>query len=148
MPVKTKEIAHLIPSRPELKHGDRVAMENFEEIELIIRNSQLVFTHNADDNFDGKTDAVVAAIWDSENPMWLYGNALLRSRSYTQKIDEDWSFFSDIKKPVGAVPKLSGEYNISFYMGGNPLEMSSDLLKSINKGVRKCRLPKGILPKE
>lgn len=148
LPVKTKEIAHLIPSRPELKHGDRVAMENFEEIELIIRNSQLVFTHNADDNFDGKTDGVVAAIWDSENPMWLYGNALLRSRSYTQKIDEDWSFFSDIKKPVGAVPKLSGKYNISFYMGGNPLEMSSDLLKSINKGVRKCRLPKGILPKE
>ena len=148
LPVKTKEIAHLIPSNPGLKHGESMPINSQEELMLIIKHSQLVFTHNADDNYDGKTDGVVAATWDSENPMWIYGNALLRSRSYTQKVDEGWKFFSDIQNPSGAVPQLSGEYNISFYMAGNPLEMSSDLLKSINKGIRKCRLPKGILPKE
>lgn len=149
LPVKTEEILDLIPDKSGYKPDEGIPIDSKKELMLIVKHSQLVFTHNADDNFDGKTDGVVAAVWDSQNPIWIYGNAVLRSRAYTQEIDDDWRFFSDIKTRAESVPRTSkGNYNISFYMGSNPLEMSSEIMKSINKGIRKCRLPKGILPKE
>jgi hypothetical protein len=145
--VKTEEIAHLVPKRPEAKRGDKISVSK-EEVKLMLEHTKALFTHNADDNFDGRSDAVVAAIRDQECPLWFYGYAVLRSRSYTQKIDEEWKFMVDIRTRAGTVPKAPKGYDISFFVGENPLETSSNLLDSINKGIRACRVPIGALPKE
>lgn len=147
MPVKTEAIAGLIPKKPGAKRGDRIKIESKDELELIIRNSRLVFTHHADDNFDGISDGVVAALWDIENPLWMYGNGVMRSRAFTQVVDEDWRFITDIGTRAGTIPRTPEGFAVSFFRGQRPLETSTKLLDVINKGIRTCRIPKGALPR-
>ena len=147
MPVKTAAIAGLIPKKPGAKRGDRVKIESKDELELIIRNTRLVFTHHADDNFDGKSDGVVAALWDIENPIWMYGNGVMRSRAFTQEVDEDWRFITDIGTRAGTIARTPEGFAVSSLRGQRPLETSTKLLEAINKGIRACRLPKGALPR-
>ncbi len=112
------------------------------------RHTRLVFTHHADDNFDGMSDGVVAALWDPENPIWMHGNGVLRSRTFTQAIDEDWRFVSDIGARAGPVPRSPQGFEVSFFGEGRPLETSTKMLDIIHKGIRACRIPKGALPRE
>lgn len=147
MPVISEEIAHLVPRRPGVKRGDPIKIESAEELRLLISNVQLVFTHHADDDFDGRSDAVVAALWYPENPAWIYRYGVLRSRAFTQAIDESWSFVSHIGTKAGSVPGEDGDFQVSFFReGARALETSSRLLAAINDGIRACRIPKGDLP--
>lgn len=148
MPVKTEEIADLIPKKPGAKVGDRIKISSKEELILMIKNSRLVFTHHADDNFDGKSDGVIAALHDTENPIWVYGNGVLRSRVFTQAVDEDWRFITEITNRAGPVPRNQKGFEVSFFRGERPLETSSQMLDKINSAIRACRLPKAALPKE
>ena len=146
-PVKTDEIAGVIPKKPGAKRGEPIKI-GIDELMLSIKHSRLVFTHHADDNFDGKSDAVVAALWDPENPLWIYGNGVLRSRALTQEVDENWRFVTDIGIRAGSVPRTPKGFEVSFFSGERPLETSSRILDAVNAGVRACRIPKGALPKE
>ena len=148
IPVKTEEIAGLIPKKPGAKVGDPIKISSKEELELMIKHTRLVFTHHADDNFDGKSDGVIAALHDTENPIWIYGNGVLRSRVFTQVVDEDWRFMSEIGNRAGPVPRKQKGFEVSFFSGERPLETSSQMLDMVNRGIRACRLPKGALPKE
>jgi hypothetical protein len=147
-PVKTEEISGLIPKKPGAKFGDPIKISSRGEMELIIDHFQLVFTHNADDNFDGKSDGVVAALRDTENPNWIYGNGVMRSRAFTQEVDEDWRFVTDIGTRAGSVPRTPKGFEVTFFSGERPLETSSELLDAVNACVRACRIPKGALPRE
>lgn len=147
-PVKTDEIAGLIPKKPGAKRGEPIKIESKEELRLIIKHSRLVFTHHADDNFDGKSDGVIAALWDPENPMWIYGNGVLRSRVFSQVVDEDWRFVTDIGTRAGPVPRTPEGFEVSFFSGERPLQTSSQLLGAVNRVIRACRIPKGALPRE
>lgn len=145
---KTDEIAGLIPKKPGAKRGEPIKINSKEELELMIKHSRLVFTHHADDNFDGKSDGVVAGLWDLENPIWIYGNGVLRSRVFTQVVDEDWRFVTDIGTRAGPVPRTPEGFEVSFFSGERPLEASSQLLDAVNRGISACRIPKGALPRE
>lgn len=147
LPVKTEAIAGLIPKKTGAKHGDPIRIESKEELKLIIMNTRLVFTHHADDNFDGKSDGVVEALWDLENPLWRYGNGVMRSRAFTQMVDEDWRFITDIGTRAGAIPRTPQGFDVSFFRDQRPLETSTKLLDIINEGIRACRIPKGALPR-
>lgn len=149
MPVMADDIAPLVPKKPGAKPGQAIKLESTEELQLIVRGMQLVFTHHADDNFDGRSDAVVAALHYPENPMWTYRYGVLRSRAFTQVIDEDWSFESHIGMKAGSVPRENGLFQVSFFRSGDrALETSSEMLARINDGLRACRIPKGELPRE
>lgn len=149
MPVISEKIAHLVPRKPGVKRGDPLKIESTQELALLLDNVQLVFTHHADDNFDGRSDAVVAALWHPENPAWIYRYGVLRSRAFTPVIDEDWSFVSHIGTKAGSVPRENGQFQVSFFReGARALETSSQLLAAINDGIRACRIPKGELPRE
>ncbi len=148
-PVMTDDIAHLVPRKPGVKPGDPVKIAGLEELELVMDKVELVFTHHADDDFDGRSDAVVAALRHPENPIWFYGSGVLRSRELTQVVDEDWRFVSDIRVKAGAVPRQNGQLQISFFRPGErALEVSSRYLAAINDGIRACRIPSGTLPRE
>jgi hypothetical protein len=148
LPVKTEEIAGLITKKPGAKFGDPIEISSRAELNLLIDHTQLVFTHHADDNFDGKSDGVVAALHDTENPSWIYGNGVLRSRVFTQVVDEDWRFVTDIGTRAGPVPRTPKGFEVSFFSGERPLETSSQMLDVVNSGIRACRIPKGALPRE
>jgi len=147
LPVKTDENANLVPKHPGAKWGDKILITK-EEFQILLKYSKRVFTHNADDNFDGKSDGVVAALKDPENPGWTYGYGMMRSSSFTQVIDKDWKFLSDIRSPIGQVPRKQNGFDVLFFTEGNPLIISSRYLDFLNKGIRKCRLPRGALPSE
>jgi hypothetical protein len=146
LPVKTEEIADLVPKKPGAKPFDPIEVTSWEQMKLILEHTRLVFTHNADDNFDGKSDGVVAAVRDVDSPGWIYGNAVLRSREFTQEVSEAWRFVTDINTRIGPVQSTFEGFEISFYVDKQPLEASSAILEIINKGVRACRVPKGALP--
>lgn len=149
MPVASEKIAHLVPKKPGAKRGGPLKVESVEELQLLMGSVQLVFTHHADDNFDGRSDAVVAALWHPDNPVWIHGYGVLRSRAFTDAIDEDWSFVSRIGTRAGPVPRENGAFQVSFFSdGARALETSSKLLAAINDGVRACRIPRGELPRE
>jgi hypothetical protein len=149
VPVASDDTTHLVPRKPGVKLGDPIKIESREELDLITRNMQLVFTHHADDDFDGHSDAVVTSIHHPANPFWFYRYGVLRSRAFTQVIDEDWSFVSQIGNKVGTVPRENGDFRVSFFWPGErALEVSSKLLGAINDGIRACRIPKGELPRE
>jgi hypothetical protein len=148
LPLKTDEIAHLVPRRPGVKRNDPITIESKEELDLMLKHFRLVFTHHADDNFDGRSDGVVAPLLDPDNPIWVYGNGVLRSRAFAQVVDEDWSFVTDIGTPAGRVPKTEEGFQVSSFSGPSPLEGSSQLLQAVNEGIRVCRIPKGALPRQ
>ena len=145
--VKTNANANVIPKHPGAKWGDKISITE-EEFQIMLKSYKRVFTHNADDNFDGKSDGVVAALKDPESPGWVYGYGMMRSSSFTQVIDKDWKFLSDIRSPIGPVPRRQNGFDVLFFTEGNPLITSSHLLDLLNKGIRKCRLPKGTLPRD
>jgi hypothetical protein len=148
-PVMTDENARLVPKKPGVKEGEPIRIESEEELLLWTMSTDLVFTHHADDNFDGRSDAVVVGLRYPENPQWYYRYGVLRSSALTQVIDEDWSFVSDIRVKAGPVPRENGHLRVSFFQPGErALDVSSELMEKINAGIRACNIPKGSLPRE
>lgn len=147
MPVETEEIVGAIPKRSGAK-AIKLSEMVPGELELMMKNTRLIFIHHVDDNFDGKADAIVGVLWDPERPVWIYRRAVLRSNAFTQEVDEEWTFVTSIIDKVGSVPKAEDQYRIEGVKGPRHLENSTKLLNAINAGIRRCRIPKGALPRE
>jgi hypothetical protein len=145
--VENESVAGRIPKRPGAKSINLKEMAP-GELQIMLENTRLVFIHHADDNFDGKSDAIVGVLWDPERPAWIYRRAVLRSHAFTQEIDEDWTFVTDITARTGSVPRTQEGYVVEGIKGPHHLENSTNLLNLINTGIRHCRIPKGALPRE
>ena len=115
-------------------------------------HAKTLFVHYADDDFDGRVDAIVSAVHDPDRWGWLYRGAVVRSRSHSQEADEDWTFAQDIGVREGPVPRQADGrltlLGIGYKSGENQLEKASSVLRDLNAGLRACRLPKGALLKE
>jgi hypothetical protein len=146
LPWETEAIAERIPKRPGADPYKPSTMTP-EEAQLQFKNARLLFIHYVDDNFDGKVDAIVSVLRDPERPSWIYRRAVLRSRAFTQEVDEDWTFATGISNRTGRVPRLQGVYDIEGLKGDRHLENASKILDVINAGIRRCRIPKGALPR-
>jgi hypothetical protein len=156
MPVATPEVLALVPKRPMPREGDSYTMSR-EEAALQMLNIRLVFTHYIDDNFDGKTDAIVSSLLDPDHWGWVYRRAVLRSSDHSQSIDEHWVFVKDIAEKEGPIPR---EPDGNFVrLGGiskkGNAELSSDRFDGVswpfdsaNAGLRACQIPRGVLPRE
>ena len=83
---------------------------SMEYVQMLIRESRMVFSHHADDNFDGATDAAIASYHDSFRPMWIEEFGVLRSTRFDGKVDENWTFRHDIRKRTGNVPVSKGHF--------------------------------------
>jgi hypothetical protein len=155
MPVETPEIVAKVPKRPTPQvdaEGQFKLKMSREEFDLSSRTVRLVFIHHADDDFDGKVDAIVSALRDPDRYAWIYRRAVLRSRSHTQGTDEDWVFEQDITHREGPIPRAADGRLVRLEGLGNVrenhLEEFSVLFQLTNEGLRNCRIPKGALPRE
>lgn len=145
VPVETPEIADRIPL-PDASGGYPA-----ETLPLFLEHTRLAFHHHADDDFDGKSDAIVGSIHDPKRPGWIHRHVVLRSTTFSQTVDEDWMFWEDIGERLGPVPRtaegrfvpLSGLYSFEQH-----LVDSSGLLDWVNGWIRKCELPAGTIPRE
>jgi len=80
--------------KPEVLPNGQVR-GSMELIRAMISNAQLVFSHYADDRFDGRVDAVVVPEFDAERPMFVGGYiAYLRARD--GRAEEAWAFRASI----------------------------------------------------
>ena len=129
--------------------GSRLSQQ---DLELYFHRVRLVFTHLADDNFDGVVDAIVAPIPDSERPVWIGSYGVLRSSRFDGGVDRDWTFKADlgqsrIYQPTGRVPRSDGGYLLKQILprpliqeGSEWLRSGTKLLSRINDGANQCKL--------
>ncbi len=116
----------------------------FKEYELFIRSAHLVFIHYADDNVDGRVDAVVAPLPDVDRPAWVSSYGVLRSSHFDGTVDDEWAFAQDIARRSGDVPRVGAGYETvdaeppRVLEGGEWLAKGTALLGRINEAVRTC----------
>ncbi|MDD1762953.1 MAG: hypothetical protein LUQ59_12045 [Methanothrix sp.] len=123
-------------------------MTSFEQYKLFIMQSRLVFSHYSDENLDGSTDVVVAAITDPDRPAWVDQFGVLRSTKFNGEVDETWTFKKDISQRIGTVSQKDGKYVVQNGLS-TPLQSGRELfdfgtrtMKTINDHGEKCGLTK------
>lgn len=124
-----------------------------EHLYLIIDSGRMTFTHFADDNFDGRTDTIVAVLPDPARPFWVEEFGVLRSTGFDGKVDETWTFKERIEARTGTVPRSEGGYaminlapNKNVRDGGAWLEMGTAVLRVIHEGTRQGKLGHNTFP--
>jgi hypothetical protein len=126
--------------------GGRIT--SFEQIELTYRHSRLLFSHHADDNFDGSSDAVVAAVLDPDRYPWVEQFGVLRSTKFDGNVDETWTFKKSIAQRTGTVAQRDQHYilqnapDTKLMTGKEWLGFGTELMQVINDFARKCGLAK------
>lgn len=114
---------------------------------LLLESGRLVFRHIADENFDGKVDAMVIAEFDPDiySPgIWIDRWLLLRSTLYNGVLNDGWYFKDNIQHKLGQAYGYLGIYNYSSQrkrddkFGPNELKEYSALLDLINTAAKEC----------
>lgn len=160
MPVGTPELLAAVPKRPMpavTAEGGSYRLTR-EEAQLQLASVRLAFVHYVDDDFDGKTDALVSSLQDPDHWGWLYRRAVLRSRDHSQAVDEEWTFVHHIAAREGPIPRapdgsfvwlggIGGEASLELSRGKR-LDRLSWAFELVNAGLRGCRIPSGALPRE
>lgn len=119
------------------------------QLELFMSHCKIIFNHWADDNFDGKIDAVVHVDMDSVRD-WVDRRLVIRSTKFEGNFDEVWSFrkyitdehgsveYSKTAVPYRPLGKLSGEITKA------NLDEKTAILDLLNKAAVKCDLGKDV----
>ena len=141
-----------IPIKPENfpadypKVGEK--LRSFDQFKLLLTQSRMVFTHYADDNFDGSTDAVVAPIIEPERYPWVEKFGVIRSSKFNVIVDDTWTFKKEIARKSGTVVLENNKYVVQ-NAPNNPLQTGEELfafgtriMKRINDHVEMCGLKK------
>jgi len=134
---------------PKAKDGF-IEIDSFDQIKLFIDESRLVFSHYADDNYDGSTDSVVASIHDPERLIWVDGFGVIRSTMFDGVIDETWTFRKSINERTGNVAEVDGRYVLQndqpkpyWKTGSEWLSFGTKTMKVINQKAIDCGLGEG-----
>ncbi len=118
---------------------------NLSEIELFLKSMRLLFTHWADDNYDGKVDAVVFEAVDPERN-WVEGWTAVRSTKYDGTVDEGWYFKEDINVREKDAERTGTGFStrripgIEPVFGPGELAHKTKILTMFNEAAEKCEL--------
>lgn len=140
MPFKQKNFPEDYPKRGQPM--------NFSEMELLFDSMRLLFTHWADDNYDGKVDAVVVEALDPERN-WVEGRMAVRSSKYDGAVDEGWFFKDDINVKEKDAERAGNGFRTRRIPGIEPvygpgeLVHKSKILNMLNEAAEKCKLTGG-----
>jgi hypothetical protein len=116
---------------------------NQDQMEIFASHCNLIFNHWADDDFNGKLDAVVQTDMDPKKA-WVNREIFARSVRFNGKLDEAWSFRGDPAAPHGAIKIRNNSIVYSQAGGGTALidkdafEEHTNVLTLINRAVKLC----------
>ncbi|HYW04521.1 MAG TPA: hypothetical protein VFA86_11335 [Gammaproteobacteria bacterium] len=122
--------------------GMRPAL-NMNQLRFALEHMRMTFYYAADDDFDGRVDAMIFPYHDGKVPMWVKGHFVLRSTRFDGHADRDWAFRDDITRLSGPAPRNAHGYRVridpSAGAGGDGvLAHWSELLGEFNAAVRAC----------
>ncbi len=119
-----------------------------KQLEILLQSMGLLFTHRADDNYDGKVDAAVIEALDPETN-WVEGRMVIRSTKFDGAVDEAWFFKDDINakekdaERVGNGFRTRSVSGIGSVFGPAELAKTDYALSMFNKAAEKCKLTSG-----
>ncbi len=118
---------------------------NVAQLEFVLRHTHMTFYHAADDNFDGRVDAMVFPLRDPELPLWVKGFVALRSTRFDDRVEQDWEFSDRIDQRLGAAPRNARGYRVGLdptrgESGREILTHWTRVLGRFNGAVRACGL--------
>lgn len=137
MPFKKQDYPSNYPKR-----GHTISSK---QLEALLESMGLLFTHRADDNYDGKVDAAVIEALDPETN-WVDGRMLVRSTKFDGATDEAWFFKEDINikekdaERVGDGFRTRSVHGIGTVFGPAELAKTDYALSMFNEAADKCKL--------
>ena len=122
-----------------------------KELEYFVEHCSIVFSHWADENFDGRIDAAVIPELDAKRD-WIQRRLFFRSSEANDSLDEAWGFRQGIggKKEKVQLKAGSASYltltNKQQKFSGATLAAKTGLLILINQAAGQCGLGPGSFP--
>jgi hypothetical protein len=106
----------------------------------MIDNAQLVFRHYADENFDGRVEAVVVDAFDAKRPLFIAD--YVAYRRVPGGGEEAWRFRSSISERTAAVAPVDGAVLLPSWQGTEPaaarVAAADSLLQIFNGALARC----------
>ncbi len=123
------------------KMGEKL---NGEQVRLMINSTKLVFRYFADENFDGKVDAVVLEVLDDRT--WVDHWLFARNSHFDGVIDDGWHFKSNISEKLSDLIKTDQGYLWGGFggsiLGNQLLATGSEIMSNFNEGAKACGFTK------
>lgn len=115
----------------------------YHHVELFLAKCKIVFSHWADDNYDGMIDGVAQVDLDPERN-WVNRWILARSKKFNGRFDDVWAFRTDTSSFSDTVSFSPGQ--VSYRPIGAPagsfgmkdLDDKSAVLALVNEAVKAC----------
>lgn len=119
------------------------------QLELYMTKCKIIFNHWADENFDGKIDAVIHTDMDSVRD-WVDRRIIIQCTKYDGNFDKVWAFkyspteekielkYSKTSVPYRPLGKLSGEITPAM------LEEKTAILNLLNRAASQCDIGRDI----
>lgn len=92
------------------------------QLDYMLDHQRYVFTHAADENFDGAIDALVVPVLDSDRP-WVKSFAVILAPGGGTP-DSAWTFRGSVTEPTGALERARGGY-IRHRVAGKEIAITS-----------------------
>lgn len=120
------------------------------ETELFVAHCKLLFTHWADDNFDGTIDAGIVNDVDPKRD-WIKRRIVVRSTKFDGRFDDVWAFrgsidaehdsiaYSDRSVPYHSFGNLSDHITRDTFMN------KTEILKLMNRAAAECKIGPSIV---
>ncbi len=119
-----------------------------ERLHLLYNNTRMIFSHHADENFDGASDAVVASIFDPDREFWVEQFGVLQSTKLDGHVNKTWTFKRNISQQIDIVRQVDGQYilqngpGIKLQTGDEWFAFGTRVIGIINEYAKKCSLTK------
>jgi hypothetical protein len=136
-PFKKKDFPADFPKRDEAL--------TWHQFEITLDSMGLIFTHRADDNYDGKVDAAVIEALDPERD-WVEGWMVIRSTKFDGALDEGWFFKDDINVKERTAERVGNGFRARSVAIGHrdfdsiELDRMNSAMSMFNEAAEKCKL--------
>lgn len=137
VPFKKKDFPADYPKREEAL--------NMREFHIYLDSVSLLFTHRADDNYDGKVDAAVIEALDPERD-WVEGWMVIRSTKFDGVPDEGWFFKDDINVKEKTAERVGNGFRArsvsTRHRDFDSIELyrMNSAMSKFNEAAEKCKL--------
>jgi len=120
-----------------------------EQLDYMLDHDRYIFSHVADEDFDGTVDAIVVYVRDPERP-WVKEFAVVTAPG-SGAPDSSWTFRDAIATPTGALKRVEGGF-LRHHVSGKDVVVTSsnftewgDVLARINAAAEatKAKFPTG-----